>query len=101
MKGHFLGRRNLYYERTFHCEKFHKERELWKNSFIRKPNSILQRGLFDERMVLLGKERSTIIRKRKVYGIERVFDERIVLLGKESSTIKIKIDWEKNTLLFK
>ena len=51
-------------------------------------------------MVLLGKERSTIIRKRKVYGIERVFDERIVLLGKESS-IKIKIDWEKNTLLFK
>ena len=52
-------------------------------------------------MVLLGKERSTIIRKRKVYGIERVFDERIVLLGKESSTIKIKIDWEKNTLLFK
>ena len=52
-------------------------------------------------MVLLGKERSTIIRKRKVYGIERVFDERIVLLGKESSTIKIKIDWEKNILLFK
>ena len=52
-------------------------------------------------MVLLGKERSTIIRKRKVYGIERVFDERIVLLGKESSTSKIKIDWEKNILLFK
>ena len=52
-------------------------------------------------MVLLGKERSTIIRKRKVYGIERVFDERIVLLGKESSTIKIKIDWEKNILFFK
>ena len=52
-------------------------------------------------MVLLGKEKSTIIRKRKVYGIERVFDERIVLLGKESSTIKIKIDWEKKTLLYK
>ena len=50
-------------------------------------------------MVLLGKERSTIIRKREVYGIERVFDERIVLLGKESSTIEIKIDWEKKTLL--
>ena len=52
-------------------------------------------------MVLLGQERSTIIRKREVYGIERVFDARIVLLGKESSTIKIKIDWEKKTLLYK
>ena len=51
-------------------------------------------------MVLLGKERSTIIRKRKVYGIERVFDESIVLLGKESSTIKIKIDWEKKETKF-
>ena len=89
MKGHFGGRRNLYDERTFHYEKFHKEKRAMKNSFIRKPNSILQRGLFAERMVLLGKEKSTIIRKRNVYCIERVFDESTVLLpGKESSTIK-------------
>ena len=101
MKGHFGGEETSTMKELFIMKGFIRKRELWKNSFIRKPNSILQRGLFDERMVLLGKERSTIIRKRKVYGIERVFDERIVLLGKESSTIKIKIDWEKNTLLFK
>ena len=87
MKGHFLGRRNLYYEKTFHYEKFHKEKRAMKNRYIRKPNSILQRGLLDARMVLLGKERSTIIRKRKIYCMERVFDERNVLLGAESSII--------------
>ena len=101
MKGHFGGEETSTMKELFNMKGFIRKRELWKNSFIRKPNPILQRGLFDERMVLLGKERSTIIRKRKVYGIERVFDERIVLLGKESSTIKIKINWEKNTLLFK
>ena len=30
MKGYFLGRRNLYYERTFHYEKFHKEKRAMK-----------------------------------------------------------------------
>ena len=30
MKGHFLGRRNLYYERTFHYEKLHKEKRAMK-----------------------------------------------------------------------
>ena len=79
MKEHFIGK------------SFTRKRELGKSNFIRKPNSILQRGLLGERMILLGKERSTISRKRKVCCIERVFDERIVLLGKERSTIKRKI----------
>ena len=58
----FFGEKKpLLWKKYFIMKNFIRKKELWKNSFIRKPNSILQRGLFDERMVLLGKERSTII----------------------------------------
>ena len=92
MKGHFGGEETSTIQEHFIMKSFIRKREVWKNRFIRKPNSSLEREreLFDERVISLGKERSTIIRKRKVYCIERVFDKRIVLLGKESSTIEIK-----------
>ena len=34
MKGHFLGRRNLYYKRTFHYERFHKEKKARKKIIL-------------------------------------------------------------------
>ena len=59
MKGHFGGRRNLYYERTFHYEKFFLEKEsstLKKN--IRENNILHKKG---------EKKKDSFIRKRELY----------------------------------
>ena len=44
MKGHFGGRRNLYYERTFHYEKFFRKRELYSEKNIRENNILHKKG---------------------------------------------------------
>ena len=98
MKGHFWGEETSTMKEHFIMKSFIRKRELWKNSFIRKPSSILQRGIFDEKMDLLGKERSTIIRKRKVYCIEGVFDERAFFLWRRNQR---KLYYEKTISLGK